>query len=396
MIPRLLTDQLVRYAGYYPVLVLTGPRQSGKTTLAKDTFPEHAYVSLEDLEFRQFATEDPKGFLARFDGAMIIDEVQRVPDLLSALQTSVDRDPRMGRFVLTGSHNFLLMHQVSQSLAGRCGIFNLFPFSRAELEQQSQEEPRGPESLFRATHTDRSCWELIWSGLYPPIHDRNIPPHVWLSDYVQTYVERDVRQLVNIGDLDTFGRFVMLCAGRAGQLLNYSGLASDCGISVDTAKRWISLLKTSFLIHLLPPYHRNFSKRIIKSPKLYFIDTGLCCYLLGIRSVEQLQTHPLRGHLFENYVVSEIIKAYANHRLSPPLYFWRDQSGHEVDLLFENGTDLYPVEIKSGQTIADDMFDGLRWWSRLAGVPLEAATLIYGGGENYVRRGVSVRPWYAI
>ena len=396
MIPRLLGPYLTRDAGLYPVVTLTGPRQSGKTTLARATFPGHVYVSLEEPDTRAFAREDPRGFLDRFDGPVVIDEAQKVPDLLSYIQASVDRDPTPGRFILTGSQNLLLMEKVSESLAGRSAILHLLPFSRAELERQEQPEPSGARGLFANRETRLDLWETIRTGFYPPVRDRDIPPEVWLSDYVRTYVERDVRTLLNVGDLEVFERFVKLCAGRIGQLLNSSSLASDCGVSVDTARRWLSVLKTSFLVFLLPPHHRNFSKRIIKSPKLYFHDTGLACLLLGIRTAEQLVSHPLRGALFENHVVSEVGKAYWNHRRIPAFHFWRDQTGHEVDLLIEEGTTLYPVEIKSGATVAGDMMATLAWWSSLAGAEAGEATLIHGGLEAFTRNGIAVRPWFAV
>jgi predicted AAA+ superfamily ATPase len=396
MKPRLLKDYLIRDAGYYPVVTLTGPRQSGKTTLAKAAFASHQYISLESIDQRRFAREDPRGFLSRLKGPAILDEIQHVPDLLSYIQTSVDEDPTPGRFVLTGSQNFLLMGKVSQTLAGRCGILNLLPFSRAELEDQIQAEPGPPPDLFDNPHTSLDLWQTLHTGFYPRIHDRGIPPEVWLPDYVQTYIERDVRSLSNIGDLNLFGRFLSLCAGRAAQLLNFSGLAADCGISVDTARRWISVLNTSFIVFLLPPHHRNFNKRLIKSPKLYFHDTGLLCHLLGIRQAEQIQTHPLRGALFENLIVSETAKAYLHHRRTPPLFFWRDRTGHEIDLLAEEAGALYPVEIKSSQTVSSAMLDSLRWWTALAGQPTQNATLIYAGNDAFTRNGVAVRPWFGV
>lgn len=326
----------------------------------------------------------------------MIDEVQRTPDLLSYIQTEVDRNPSPGHYVLTGSQNLMLMEKVSQTLAGRCGILHLLAFSRAELEKQDQAEPDSPNKLFANPETSLDCWEIIRVGFYPPIHDRRIPAEIWLSDYVRTYVERDLRTLVNIGDLETFERFLKLCAGRIGQLLNYSSLASDCGVAVDTARRWISVLKTSFIVFMLPPHYRNFNKRVIKSPKLYFHDTGLACLLLGIRNLDQLFVHPLKGALFENHIVSEVVKAYFNHRLPAPIFFWRDQGGHEIDLLIKHGNILYPVEIKSGATVVRDMFKGLKWWTRLAGQKSSFPTLVYGGAESYQREGIEVRPWFSV
>jgi predicted AAA+ superfamily ATPase len=393
---RLLKDYLVRDAGYYPVVTLTGPRQSGKTTLARAAFPSHQYLSLELIDQRRFAEEDPRGFLSQLKGPAILDEIQHVPDLLSYIQAAVDENPAAGRFVLTGSQNFLLMGKVAQTLAGRCGILNLLPFSRAELEDQSQPEPGTPPDLFGNPHTKLDLWETLFTGFYPRIHDQRIPPEIWLPDYVQTYIERDVRSLSNIGDLNLFARFLALCAGRAAQLLNYSGLAADCGISVDTARRWISVLNTSFIVFLLPPHHRNFSKRVIKSPKLYFYDTGLLCHLLGIREAAQIPTHPLRGALFENLIVAETDKAYLHHRRPAPMFFWRDRTGHEIDLIIDDAGHLYAVEIKSGQTISGDMLDSLLWWSKLSGQPTDAATLIYGGDQALTPRGVAVRPWFGV
>jgi uncharacterized protein len=393
---RLLKDYLVRDAGYYPVITLTGPRQSGKTTLARIAFPSHQYVSLELIDQRRFAQEDPRGFLAQLKGPAILDEVQHVPDLLSYIQAAVDQDPTAGRFVLTGSQNFLLMNKVAQTMAGRCGILNLLPFSRAELEDQLQPEPDAPPELFGNLHTGLDLWQILYAGFYPRIHDRQIPPQVWLPDYIQTYIERDVRSLSGIGDLNLFARFLALCAGRAAQLLNYSGLASDCGVSVDTARRWLSVLNTSFIVFLLPPHHRNFNKRVIKSPKLYFYDTGLLCHLLGIREAAQIPTHPLRGALFENHVVSETAKAYLHHRRTPPLFFWRDRTGHEIDLILEDAGRLYAVEIKSGQTLSGDMLDTLLWWSRLGGQPPQTTTLVFGGDQALIRQGISVRPWFGV
>jgi len=239
-------------------------------------------------------------------------------------------------------------------------------------------------------------WPAIHTGFYPRIHDRDIPTHVWMPDYVQTYVERDVRTLVNIGDLSTFEQFLRLCAGRVGQLLSYSSLANDCGVSVDTARRWLSVLETSFILFRLPPHFRNFNKRLVKSPKIYFHDTGLACYLLGIREADMLPTHPLRGALFENYVMAEVAKAFVHHRQQPEMHFWRDRTGREIDLLLARGEELYPVEIKSGKTVAGDALQSLSKWSAFAGQPVENATLVYGGDQAFVRSGVSVRPWFGL
>jgi len=396
MIARHLESYLRRDAGYYPIVTLTGPRQSGKTTLVQKVFPDHRYCSLEDLETRRFAGDDPRGFLRQYSAPVILDEVQRCPDLVSYIQTDVDRDDTPGRFILTGSQNFLLMERISQSLAGRSAVLHLLPLSRSELEGQLPSPTNTPRELFQNQNTGLDCWEIVRTGLYPRIHDRKIPPEIWLSDYIRTYVERDLRSLVNVGDLETFERFLALCAGRTGQLLNFSSLASDAGIAVDTARRWISILKTSFLVFLLRPHHRNFNKRIIRSPKLYFHDTGLACQLLGIKARDQLIHHPLRGALFENFVIAETQKKYIHQREDPPLFFWRDQTGHEIDLLIDQAGALFPCEIKSGATVQSSMFDTLRWWNKLTQSPSELATLIYGGGEPSERNGIRVRPWFAV
>lgn len=393
---RTLYTYLKRDAKYYPILTVTGPRQSGKTTLVKAAFPEHEYISLEEKDMRQFAQSDPRGFLDRYPGPVIIDEIQRVPDLFSYLQTAVDSNAAPGRFILIGSQNFILMEKISQSLSGRTGILHLLPFERSELENSIRQRPEDPSTLFQNKTSRLKLWDLIYSGYYPRIHNSSIPAEVWLPDYIRTYIERDVRSLVNIGDLERFERFLTLTAGRTGQILNYSSLANDCGIALDTAKRWISVLKAGFIVFLLPPHHRNFNKRVIKSPKLYFYDVGLACNLLGIRSSEQARSHPLRGALFENLIIAEVAKLYTHHRLKPPIYFWRDRTGHEVDLLLDEGGKLFPVEIKSGQTISPSMFDSLNWWCTQSGVPRSSATLVYGGSDYQKRDEIAVRPWYSV
>jgi predicted AAA+ superfamily ATPase len=379
MIPRHAQGLLMKLKKGYPVIGITGPRQSGKTTLARSSFPDKPYVSFEDPDTREMALADPRGFLARYADGAVFDEVQRVADLLSYLQRIVDENPAPGTYVLTGSQQFGLMSGVAQSLAGRIGMVTLLPFAFGELYPG----PRRPKDLN----------EAMFTGLYPPVHDRRLDPQTWYSNYVQTYLERDVRQLVNVQDLAAFQRFVRLCAGRIGQLVNYSDLAVDCGVTHTTAKAWLSVLEASYLVFRMPPHHRNFSKRIIKTPRLHFYDTGLACWLLSIRDAGQLDVHPMRGHIFESWVVAELLKTRANQGLPPDLYFWQDRAGHEVDILLEQAGKLVPVEVKSGRTLSDDAFAGLARWMKLAGQTASSPSLVYGGDEASTHRGIRVVPW---
>jgi hypothetical protein len=328
----------------------------------------------------------------------VLDEVQRAPDLFSYIQTIADERDRPGQFILTGSQNLLLLERVSQSLAGRCAVLHLLPFSHGELTGRRQRRP-----LLRAGPMPRRVQPpaidfltTLYTGSYPRIHDKRLPPHEWLANYVQTYVERDVRQIVAVGDLEAFHRFVRLCAGRAGQLLNVSGLAADCGISHMTAQRWLSVLEASFIVTLLRPYHRNFGKRLIKSPKLHFLDSGLLCFLLQIRDPAQLAAHSNRGPIFESWVVSELVKDAVHRGEQPHLYFWRDAQGHEIDVLIDLGDQLVPVEIKSGQTVGGDQFEHLHFWRQLAGPSAADGVLVYGGATAFRREGVQVVPWFAL
>jgi len=376
MLPRHATQTLRRLARYYPVVAITGPRQSGKTTLARATFPRKPYVSLEDPDTREFAEHDPRGFLAQYTGGAILDEAQRCPALFSYLQTVVDRRTRPGRFVLTGSQQFGLFANISQTLAGRVGLVHLLPFTLSEVAQG-----RPPKTLE----------ELLWRGLYPPVHDRHIPPGIWYADYMATYIERDVRQMVNVRDLAGFRRFVRMCAARTGQMVNLSSLGADCGVTHNTAKAWLSVLEASYVVHLLPPYHRNFGKRLIKAPKLYFLDPGLAAWLAGIREAASLAIHPMRGPLFETWVVGELLKAGYNRGRPAAVSFWRDSAGSEIDLVAERGTALVPVEIKSGATLVPDFFAGLTRFRNLSGA--KQGILIYGGAANQTRSGTRVFAW---
>lgn len=395
MIQRNLQAVLRRVATEYPVVTLTGPRQSGKTTLVRMAFPGHAYVSLEDPDVREYAHADPRGFLAQFQGQVILDEAQRAPDLFSYIQSLVDAEDRAGRFILSGSQNFLLSRGISQTLAGRSAILHLLPFSLSELAGRKPlvVSKIGSRIPTASRSLDRDLLETLFHGFYPRIHDKGLEPRRWLRDYYQTYVERDVRELVNVGDLESFHRFVRLCAGHNGQLLNLSSLANDCGVTHVTTKRWLSVLEASFVVRLLRPHHQNFNKRLIKSPKLYFLDTGLLCYLLNIRTPEELRHHSARGGVFESFVITELLKASYHAGEEPSLYFWRDSTGREVDCLIDGGEAVVPVEIKSSQTIASDFFAGLRYWLGLAGTPDGPAALIYGGDRSFRREGVSCYSW---
>ena len=377
MIPRDAAKSLLRFSNHYPVMTVTGPRQSGKTTLVRATFPEKPYVSLEDPDELEAAKADPRGFLARYPDGAILDEAQKCPDIFSYLQSHVDLDGRPGRFILTGSQQFGLLSKISQSLAGRTGIIQLLPFSMAELEA--------------ANILTSDLNGLLSKGMYPPVYDRDIPPANWYAAYMMTYIERDLRQLINVRDLSTFQRFVRMCAARTGQLLNLSSLANDCGITHNTARAWFSVLEASYLVFALPPYYQNFNKRLVKTPKIYFFDTGLAAWLLGIQNPEQLSIHPMRGALFEALIVAELIKDRYNQGIAGNLYFWRDNTGNEIDVIIEAGGKMMPLEIKSGQTVTPDFFTGLQKWLKLSGS--EKGWLVYGGRQPQTRQNVEVVPW---
>lgn len=362
----------------FPVVAITGPRQSGKTTLARMVFPDYEYLSLEEMDIRMEAHEDPRGFLERRPAGFILDEVQHAPDLFSYLQGKTDRAREMGRMVLTGSQNFRMMEQITQTLAGRVGLVELLPFSWGELGLEAS-----------AKRLD----QVLFEGGYPPVHDRAVAPDIWLPRYIQTYIDRDVRSLRQVGDLVSFQKFVRLCAGRIGQLLNFSGLANECGIDAKTAHAWLSVLETSYILFRLQPHHRNFNKRLVKQPKLYFTDTGLACSLLGIESARQVESHYLRGALFENAVVVEFLKCRYNAGKPSNLYFWRDHLGREIDLIEESGDQLLATEIKSGATLQPSYFETLEWFAKTGGAALGRLHLIYGGEHASARGAIAVTPW---
>jgi hypothetical protein len=378
-VTRTIESVLLEASRNYPVVTMTGPRQSGKTTLCRKLFSSKPYANLESPDVRQFAVDDPRGFLAQFPDGAVLDEIQRAPDIISYIQPMVDEDQREGRFILTGSQQFEVSNTVNQSLAGRSAVVKLLPFMIEEIQ-----------SAFTLPNVDG----LLYKGFYPRLWDKGLNPTRALGDYFETYIERDLRQLVNIQDLHLFQRFIQLCAGRLGQLMNLNSLANETGISHTTARNWLSLLEASYIVFLLQPYHRNISKRLIKSPKLYFFDVGLAAFLLGIENEMQMSRDPLRGNLFENLVVAEALKYRYNQGKRSNLFFYRDSKGNEVDLLLVNGPDVLPIEIKAGMTITRDYFKGLNHFSKI--VPKEhvpkGSGLVYGGDEKQMRTDVTIVP----
>jgi predicted AAA+ superfamily ATPase len=385
VIPRVLAPRLRALGRKFPVVTVTGPRQSGKTTLCRAVFGDLPYASLEAPDVQAFAREDPRGFLSGFPGGAVLDEVQRVPELLSYVQADLDTRPSGKRFVLTGSANFALLQSIGQSLAGRTALLNLLPLSWEEVRRF----PASPTSLF----------EALWRGSYPALFDRGLEPVEWYASYVGSYVERDVRMVLDIGDLAAFQTFVRLCAGRVGQLLNLSALGADAGVTHNTARSWLSVLEAGYLAWRLQPLSANLGKRLVKTAKLHFLDAGLVCYLLGIRSPEQLREHPLRGAIFETWVAAEILKARVHRALPPSLAFFRDRAGAEVDLVLELGSSLVGVETKSSQTVAEDFFSGLRTLEAALGEDRSRgleAVVVYGGDQAQRRSSATVLPWTAI
>ena len=364
MIARTLTSKIIALAQKFQVITLTGPRQSGKTTLVKAAFPALPYVSLEEPDIRQIALTDPRGFLSNYPAGAILDEIQNTPDLFSYIQKLVDENRQL-QFILTGSSNFLLMEKISQTLAGRTAVLHLLPFSFAELE---------PGLM--------TYESLIFKGQYPRIYDRDIAPTDFYPSYIQTYIERDVRLIKNIGDINAFIQFTRLCAGRIGQLLNFAGLANDAGISPNTAKAWLSILESSYILYRLQPYHNNFNKRLVKSPKLYFYDTGVACSLLGLHDENQVNLHYLKGALFENLIINEFIKRNFHRGENYQPYFWQDSHGKEIDCLLIAGEKITPVEIKSSKTMSTSYFDNLKSWRPLVSLPQGQCYVVYGGDES--------------
>lgn len=382
MIQRSAESTLYRLARGFPVICLTGPRQSGKTTLAKAAFPDKAYISLEDPDIAALAREDPRGLLDRYTDGLILDEAQAVPEIFRYLKTVTDKDPVPGRYIVTGSHQFNLLAGVTESLAGRAAFVSLYPFSAQEL--------------INAGRLPKDPFETLLTGFYPPVYDHSVTVYDWYTNYISSYIERDVRSVLMVKDAGQFHTFVKMCASRVGQLVNLSALAQDCGITHNTAKSWISVLESSGIVFLLKPYHNNFGKRLVKSPKLYFVDSGLVCRLLGIKDAEQLFLHPNRGNIFESYVVAEMVKARLNEGLSPELYFWRDNIGNEVDVVYEDGPVVRSVEIKSGKTLSAQFTSGLETWMRYSGASPETCSVVYAGDMEMSMKGIAIKKWDSV
>lgn len=379
MIQRHIAAEILKAAGKMPVICVTGPRQSGKTTLVKNIFPDFTYYNLEFPEHRQYAQSDAKSFLQSAVSGIIIDEIQRVPELLSYLQYYVDEKKLAGKIILTGSQNILLMQAVSQTLAGRIALFTLLPFSVFELTDTQFGEAEYEKYLLK--------------GLYPRIYDQKLEPVNWLQDYISTYVERDVRQLTAIRDLSLFSSFLQLCAGHCGQIVNYTTFSNNLGIDVKTVRAWLSILETSYIIYLQPPWFRNINKRVIKSPKLYFYDSGLVCNLLGLREVKDYNSHYMKGALFESFVLSELQKYIFNHKLLSKIYYFRDSNGNEIDAVIESSGSMKAVEIKSGKTIISDFFKVFHYWNKLTEGQQSKNYLVYGGEEYQSRSVAEVLGW---
>ncbi|MFH1461911.1 MAG: ATP-binding protein [bacterium] len=384
MIKRELEKKIKKLAAAFPAIAILGPRQSGKTTLAKATFPNYKYITLENLSNRERAIKNPIEFLnsLKKEKGVILDEIQNVPDLFSYMQEMIDEENKMGFFILTGSQNFLLNQSISQTLAGRISIQTLLPLSTSELE--------------KANLLPQESLEYLVKGSYPRLYDTKAKPEDWYNAYIQTYIEKDVRLIKNVTDLSLFQKFIQLCAGRIGQILNVTSLSNDVGVSTTTIKNWLSILEQSYIIFLLQPHYKNFSKRLIKSPKIYFYDTGLAANLLGIENEGQLITHYLVGGLFESFVASELLKSFYNNGKRPRLYFWRDRTGHEVDFIIDKAQNLLRVEVKSTKTIMNNLFDGLKQWQKISGIEDNNNFLVYRGDEDYKRSIGRVIGWKSI
>ncbi len=379
MIQRQLFAVVNKLIKKYPIVAITGPRQSGKSTFLKNSFPTYEYVSLESMDNREFAAKDPRGFLARYPSKTIIDEAQQVPSLFSYLQSHVDETNKSGQYILSGSQNFLLLHNISQSLAGRVALFKLLPFSLQEL-QNTKWYPKTTE-------------EFLFKGMYPRLYDKKLAETQYYADYIETFVERDVRQLANIGDLGKFRTFLKLCAGRIGQVLNMHSLANDVGISAPTVKNWLSILESSYILFQLRPYHNNFNKRLIKSTKIYFYDTGLACNLLNLKRKEQLHEHYLKGGLFENALLLELMKTMYNKGEKPEFYYWRESNGKEIDLLIEDGLKLHRLEMKYSNTFDSSFMQNINIFNAQEKMPKGNNYLLLGDHPYQKRSDIEIVGW---
>ena len=380
MIKREMAKGIIDALKVMPAVTVTGPRQSGKTTLVKNLLPDYKYINLEDLEIRAFATDDPKGFLKTAGEKAIFDEIQNVPQLFSYLQVEIDAAGKNGMYVLTGSNNFLLMQSISQSLAGRVAIFHLLPFSHNEINLSP----------------DISLEQIMHKGFYPRLFQHEINYQNWYADYLSTYIEKDVRKLINVGDINSFRDFIKLCAARTGQLINFSEIGNELSVSYQTVKRWLSVLETGYILFRLNPYSKNLNKRIIKSSKIYFYDTGLLCYLLGVKLPEDLQYHHLKGFIFESFVIAEVRKQIYNRQLNGDIWFFRDSNGNEVDAIIEAPGMVKAIEIKSGKTVVKQFFKGLDYWSKIPGNEKSEQYLVFAGDGKQMRSDSLVLDWRSV
>ena len=380
-VARQMESKIQELVKIFPAIAVLGPRQSGKTTLVKKQFPNYKYFNLEELDLREFAKSDPRRFLdlACSGNGVILDEIQYAPELLSYIQSRIDQNRIPGFFILTGSQNILISQYVNQSLAGRISILTLLPLSIGELRNSS--------------HPVSTLDQTMYEGFYPLVSANGINSQDWYDNYIRTYVERDIRQIKNITNLSLFQKFIKLCAGRIGQVLNLSSLANDCGIDVNTVKSWLSVLESTYILFLLQPYHNNFNKRLIKMPKLFFYDVGLACRLLEIQSSAQLNYHHLRGGLFESMIIADLIKQRLNQGRTANLYFWRDQTGNEIDCILDYGETLKPIEIKSSQTLSSDYFDMLLKWQKISGALDSSSYVVYGGDVSMSKKGGVAIGW---
>lgn len=399
MIRRNLETSIRIYSSQYPVVAIVGPRQSGKTTLARYMFPDHKYLSLENLDIRHMAQDDPRGFLDDYGKNIILDEIQRVPSLFSYLQERVDLDESPASYVLTGSRQFILMEKITQSLAGRIITFQLYPFSFNEL--YGAKPDKNIDSIFKIKKKDIKgvekidIYRMIFTGMYPRIHDKKLDARKWIENYILTYIERDIRSLVNVDNLKLFEDFLKICASMSGQLINYTSISNSIGVSQPTVKKWLSLLETSGILFVLPPHYKNFKKRIVKTPKLYFTDTGVLSFLLSIRNPDELISHPLWGNIFETFIISELYKRVHHTGEKPPFYFWRDKTGNEIDLIVDIGSKLLPIEIKASKTYSPKLKTNIFSWLNLKNNTSEKGFVIYRGEEVIGKRSaVSVIPWW--